>query len=180
MPKVALAKSQSVRRTPVCHEIMSNNVFVFVYVWACAPAAERSVVYCFLGTVISVLFSGFLKWPERLWVLQRQKVVMAETWSFSSGCLIISQLSPNYSNSMKAHATATNQIIPGLNLHNWSPTFSLFSESAPLSLSIFVIYLSLSTLPFTFSFFFLSPIGKTNHRSLQHCNIVCYVEITLL
>lgn len=66
MPKVALAKSQSVRRTPVCHEIMSNNVFVFVYVWACAPAAERSVVYCFLGTVISVLFSGFLKWPERL------------------------------------------------------------------------------------------------------------------
>lgn len=113
-------------------------------VWVCVQAAERSVVYCFLGRgIISALFSRFLKWPERLWVLQRQKVLMAETWSFSSGCLIISQLSPNCSNPIKTHATATNQIIPGLNLHNWSPSLFLISESASVSLSIFIFSLSL-------------------------------------
>lgn len=70
--------------------------------WPHAQAAERSVVYCSLSTgIISELFSHFLKWPERLGVQQTQKVLMAETWSFSGGCLIISQLSSNCSNPIK-------------------------------------------------------------------------------
>lgn len=110
-----------------------NNEQQCVLMWPHAQAAERSVVYCSLGAgIISELFSRFLKWPERLGVLQTQKVLMAETWSFSGGCLIISQLSSNWSNPIKTDATAANQIIRGLNLHNWSPVFSS-SVSAAVS-----------------------------------------------
>ncbi len=109
-----------------------NNEQQCVLMWPHAQAAERSVVYCSLGAgIISELFSRSLKWPERLGVLQTQKVLMAETWSFSGGCLIISAflqlIQPN-----KTHATAANQIIRGLNLHNWSPALSS-SVSASVS-----------------------------------------------
>ncbi len=109
-----------------------NNEQQCVLMWPHAQAAERSVVYCSLGAgIISELFSRSLKWPERLGVLQTQKVLMAETWSFSGGCLIISAFL-QLIQCNKTHATAANQIIRGLNLHNWSPALSS-SVSASVS-----------------------------------------------
>ncbi len=168
----------ALQRTPVWREITSNSVCVCVCVcvwcvcvlmWPHAQAAERSVVYCSLGAgIISELFSRFLKWPERLGVLQTQKVLMAKTWSFSGGCLIISQLSSNCSNPIKTHATAANQIIRGLNLHNWSPALSSsvsaafsFCPSLPSSHShfrlAFLICLSFYSPNFPFHSSFLLP-----------------------
>ncbi len=109
-----------------------NNEQQCVLMWPHAQAAERSVVYCSLGAgIISELFSRSLKWPERLGVLQTQKVLMAETWSFSGRCLIISAFL-QLIQCNKTHATAANQIIRGLNLHNWSPALSS-SVSASVS-----------------------------------------------
>ncbi len=148
----------------VWREITSNSVC-----WCGLMLRQQSaLVYCSLGAgIISELFSRSLKWPERLGVLQTQKVLMAETWSFSGGCLIISAFL-QLIQCNKTHATAANQIIRGLNLHNWSPALSSsisasvsFCPSLPSSYShfrhAFLICLSFYSPHFPFHSSFLLP-----------------------
>lgn len=127
-----------------------------VLMWPHAQAAERSVVYCSLSTgIISELFSHFLKWPERLGVLQTQKVLMAETWSFSGGCLIISQLSSNCSNPIKH--------MPLQQIKSYEDSTSIIDlplslpPCLPLSLSAHLshLYILAFVLPFRFVFLFI-------------------------